>query len=96
MTDITGDFEESIRAFSKVLAVQGRVLPPTLESVRLGRCMKTPSDGRKSASSAEQRLNRCLEPAAPKALPEAVQAIRDADVVVVGPGSLYAASCLTC
>ncbi len=36
MTDITGDFELAIREFSKVLAVRGRVLPSTLETVRLG------------------------------------------------------------
>ncbi|NMB02337.1 MAG: YvcK family protein, partial [Firmicutes bacterium] len=40
MTDITGDFEESIRAFSKVLAVRGKVLPSTLDSVSLGAVYK--------------------------------------------------------
>jgi uncharacterized cofD-like protein len=92
MTDITGDFEESIRAFSKVLAVRGRVLPPTLESVRLGAVYEDGSTmmGESLLPQQNKKIKQVfLEPAAPKALPEAVQAIRDADVVVVGPGSLY-------
>lgn len=92
MTDITGDFEESIRAFSKVLAVRGKVLPPTLESVRLGAVYEDGSTmmGESLLPQQNKKINKVfLEPRAPRALPEAVQAILHADVVVIGPGSLY-------
>lgn len=92
MTDITGDFEESIRAFSKVLAVRGKVLPSTLEPVRLGAVYSDGSTmmGESSLPQKNRRIDRVfLEPASARALPEAIQAILHADVVVVGPGSLY-------
>lgn len=92
MTDITGDFEESIRAFSKVLAVRGRVLPSTLESVRLGAIYEDGSTmmGESSLPQANKRIKKVfLDPANALALPDAIQAILQADVVVVGPGSLY-------
>ncbi len=92
MTDITGDFEEGIRAFSKVLAVRGRVLPSTLDSVRLGAVYTDGSTVLGESVIPEQRkkIQRVfLEPANAKALPEAIEAILHADVVVLGPGSLY-------
>jgi len=92
MTDITGDFEESIRAFSKVLAVRGKVLPSTLESVRLGAIYEDGSTtmGESSIAQKDKRIKQVfLEPAGSKALPEAIGSILQADVVIVGPGSLY-------
>lgn len=92
MTDITGDFEESIRAFSKVLAVRGKVLPSTLEAVRLGAVYGDGSTmmGESSLPQKNKQIKGVfLEPANARALPEAIQAILHADVVVVGPGSLY-------
>lgn len=92
MTDITGDFEEGIRAFSKVLAVRGRVLPSTLDSVRLGAVYADGSSvvGESCIPAQGKKIQRVfLEPAAAKALPEALEAIGQADVVVLGPGSLY-------
>lgn len=92
MTDITGDFEESIRAFSKVLAVRGRVLPSTLESVRLGALYEDGSTmmGESCLPQKNKKIAKVfLDPAHAQALPDAIQAILQADVVVVGPGSLY-------
>lgn len=92
MTDITGDFEESIRAFSKVLAVRGKVLPSTLESVRLGAIYEDGSImmGESCIPQRDKRIKHVfLEPASSRALPEAIEAIYQADVVVIGPGSLY-------
>lgn len=92
MTDITGDFEESIRAFSKVLAVRGKVLPSTLESVALGATYKdgTTIMGESCIPRLDKKIEKVfLEPKTVKALPEAVEAILNADVVVLGPGSLY-------
>lgn len=92
MTDITGDFEESIRAFSKVLAVRGKVLPSTLESVRLGATYQdgTVVMGESCIPQKGKRIKEVfLDPKTATALPEAIEAILHADVVVIGPGSLY-------
>lgn len=92
MTEITGDFEESIHAFSKVLAVRGRVLPSTLESVRLGAVYEDGSTmlGESSVPQGHKKIQKVfLEPGNPEPLPAAIEAILDADVVVIGPGSLY-------
>lgn len=92
MTDITGDFEESIRAFSKVLAVRGKVLPSTLESVRLGAIYEDGSTvlGESCIPQKDKRIKKVfLEPPDAHALPDAIEAILHADVVVLGPGSLY-------
>lgn len=94
MTQITGDFDQAVRATSRVLAIRGRVLPSTLEQVTLqadledGRVI----DGevaisREAQSSPIRRLR--LVPESPKALAEAVEAIRDASAIIIGPGSLY-------
>lgn len=92
MTGITGDFEKAIEASSQVLAVKGRVYPATLENVELNAEL---SDGRKINGESAIGKSPCsihrvyLEPTSAKALPEAIKAIEEADVVILGPGSLY-------
>lgn len=93
LEDITGDFEEAIRETSRVLAIRGKVLPPTLDSVRLCAHLK---DGRNicGESSISQSGGGLvdyvyLDPAAPEPLQEALDAIAAADLIVIGPGSLY-------
>jgi uncharacterized cofD-like protein len=92
MSEITGDFEAAVRASSKVLAIQGRVLPSTLEKVTL--CAET-EDGRiikgeSSIPTHESSIKRVfLEPASARALPEALDAIESADAIILSPGSLY-------
>ncbi len=92
MSEITGDFEEAIRASSKVLAIQGKVLPSTLANVTLcaefedGKIIK----GESSISEYGGKIKRVfLEPGSVRALPDAIQAIECADAIVLGPGSLY-------
>ena len=92
MSGITGNFEEAIREASRVLAVRGQILPSTLENVTL--CAELSDDehvrGESKISAATQPIRRVyLQPDRPAAFPEAVRAILDADLVVVGPGSLY-------
>ncbi len=96
MSGITGSFEAALKESSRVLAVQGSVIPSTLEAVTL--CADIEKDGmpvtrvRGESAIPEVRgrvLRVLLEPAAPRAYPGAVRAILDADLVVVGPGSLY-------
>nr|WP_253188447.1 gluconeogenesis factor YvcK family protein [Leptolyngbya sp. 'hensonii'] len=92
MAEVTGDLERAIAASSQVLAVRGAVLPATLSDVKLWAEL---SDGRyvegeSSITAARGQIVRigCL-PAAPPALPKALQAIHEADYIIIGPGSLY-------
>ncbi len=92
MNEITGDWEQAIAASSQVLAIRGRVLPATLSDVSL---WATLSDGRRIEGESNITKARgsiaeigCL-PAAPPALPQAIEAINGADYIVIGPGSLY-------
>lgn len=92
MTNVTGDFEQAIKASGKVLAVRGQVLPATLEHVVLKARL---ADGRiiageSSIPTAQVPVERVfLDPADSKPVPEALAAILDADVILLGPGSLY-------
>jgi uncharacterized cofD-like protein len=92
LSEITGDLEQAIAASSQVLAVRGRVLPATLTDVRLwaeladGRQI----EGESNITEAKGQIVRigCIPPD-PPALPRALQAIQEADYIVIGPGSLY-------
>lgn len=92
MNDVTGDLEQAIAASSKVLAIRGQVLPATLSDVHLWAHL---SDGRyiEGESNITQARGKILKigctPTHPPALPRALQAIREADYIVLGPGSLY-------
>jgi uncharacterized cofD-like protein len=92
LSGITGNFEEAIREASRVLAVRGQIVPSTLENVTL--CAELLDDahvrGESKISEATIPIKRVyLQPARPAAYPDAVRAILDAELVVVGPGSLY-------
>jgi uncharacterized cofD-like protein len=91
MADITGDFEEGVRQSNRVLAVRGQVVPVAGQALNLNAEL---ADG--SALEGQSRIGRSrgirrvwLSPANVEASHEAVEAIRDADLVVLGPGSLY-------
>jgi len=92
MSDITDGWEQAIAASSQVLAVRGQVLPATLSDVSLwadledGRCIKGES---KITAAAGKILRVGCTPARPPALPNAIRAIMDADLIILGPGSLY-------
>jgi uncharacterized cofD-like protein len=89
---ITGTFEEALREASRVLAVRGQILPSTLDNVTLCAELEDADhvQGESEISKSTQPIKRIyMVPEHPAAYPEAVKAILDADVVVVGPGSLY-------
>lgn len=92
MGGITGSFDEGIREASRVLAVRGQILPPTLEDVTLCAELRdgTRVEGESNIGVAKQPIQRVfLDPARPAAYPDTVKAIMEADLVIVGPGSLY-------
>ncbi|MEN9217164.1 MAG: YvcK family protein [Gloeomargarita sp. HHBFW_bins_162] len=92
LTDITGNLEQAIAASSRVLAVRGQVLPATMADVHLWADL---ADGRHIEGESQipkargQILRIGCTPANPPALPKAIEAIEEADLILVGPGSLY-------
>lgn len=92
MTEITGDFQEAIRQFSRVLAVRGQVLPSTLQTVQLRAVFEDGTSvlGESEIPKVRRRIRSVsLVPAGVRAVPEARESIEAADIVVLGPGSLY-------
>ncbi len=92
MTEMTGDFQLAVRTMSRVLAVNGTVLPATLCDVSLLAEMEDGSKvvGEYAIPLAKKKIRRLsLEPAEPPALDEAVKEILSADGIIIGPGSLY-------
>lgn len=98
LAGVTGSFDEALLAAERVLAMQGRVLPSTLELVTLVADVEDTADGgglqriagESAIPKAGGRIRRIyLEPVAPRAYPPAVKAILQAELVVIGPGSLY-------
>jgi uncharacterized cofD-like protein len=98
MAGITGNFERAILESSRVLAVQGRILPSTLEDVTLcadlideeppGTVSRV--DGESQITKDSRSIERVyLEPGSVAAYTEAISAIGEADVVIAGPGSLF-------
>jgi uncharacterized cofD-like protein len=97
LTDLTGSFEEAVAESGRALSVSGRVLPSTLHAVRLLADMRLPNTlnevrvaGESKIPEMAGRVRRVwLEPNNPPAFPPALQSILKADLVVVGPGSIY-------
>ncbi len=92
LTAITGSLESAITASSRVLAVQGQVVPATNADVRLWAELENGEriEGESRIGKAPSPIVRlgCL-PERPPALPRAIEAIANADLIVLGPGSLY-------
>ncbi|WP_423799569.1 gluconeogenesis factor YvcK family protein [Neobacillus sp. SAB-20_R2A] len=92
MTSITGNFVHAIQEMSKVLNVRGKVLPAANQSVVLHAEMEdgTIVSGESKIPYSGKKINRVfLTPKQIRPLPETIQAIRQADLIILGPGSLY-------
>jgi uncharacterized cofD-like protein len=92
LTEVTGDFTEAVRLSSEVLASKGHIFPSTISDVRLVAELEDGNvvlgESQISASRVPIRHLR-LEPEQCLPLPQALKAIRAANVITLGPGSLY-------
>src|SRR6202521_4736258 len=92
LTHVTGDFAEAVRVSSKVLAIRGRIFPSTVSNVSL---VATLEGGRRVHGETRITASRTpirkieLIPRGARPLPKAIEAIQQADLILMGPGSLY-------
>ncbi len=91
MFEKTGDFGLAVREVSKVLAIRGRVLPSTLDDIRLSAELQDGTEivGQVNVNKAPNIARVFITPDNPRALPGAVEAIEEAEVIIIGPGSLF-------
>ena len=92
LTEITGDFAQAVQLASKILATRGRIYPATTANVTLVANMDDGSVVRgetKITASKRRIVELMLDPPYPAPLPETLEAIESADLITVGPGSLY-------
>lgn len=97
LADLTGSFESAVVESGRVLSVNGRVLPSTLHNVKLVASMELPNslnevrvEGESQIPKMVGRVRRVwLEPDDASAFPPVIKELLNADVIVVGPGSLY-------
>jgi uncharacterized cofD-like protein len=92
LTEMTGDFSRAILTAERILSVRGRILPATVANLALRGHATSGKvyEGESAVGRADERLERLeLVPADPPAFPLAVRAVREADLVLVGPGSLF-------
>lgn len=96
LTDITGSFERAVQLTGNVLAITGKVLPVTVEDVQLCAVFANGEEVQGETEIVEygkvhQVLIKkiSLRPDKPKPVQEAIYALQEADIIILGPGSLY-------
>jgi len=92
LTNVTGDFPEAVRVSSQVLAIRGRIFPSTAQNVTLEAELEDGStvSGETKISRSRKPIRRVyLVPRRIRPLPEVLAALRAADLILIGPGSLY-------
>ena len=92
LTSITGDFAEAIRVSSEILLTRGHIYPATMSSVELEALMEdgTRVRGETRITASKGRIRELvLSPSDVQPLPQTLEAIADADLITIGPGSLF-------
>ena len=100
LADITGSFEQGIHELASILAIRGKVTPSTLADINLAADIEIQNDagisetvrvtGESQITETHGHILRCwIEPENVSANPEAIRAILNADLLFMGPGSLY-------
>ncbi|MDD3866020.1 MAG: YvcK family protein [Eubacteriales bacterium] len=96
MNAVSGNFYEAVRNVSKVLAVKGHVLPVSLQNIQIGARLSDGSEiwgeseiGSRPVDEANPIDRVMMMPENAQALPDAIAALASADLIVLGPGSLY-------
>jgi len=92
LSEITGDFAEAVKLSSEILASKGQIIPATMDDVRLRAVLDdgTFVHGETNVGRVGRNIkNVSLEPADCMPLPESLKAIREANIITLGPGSLY-------
>jgi uncharacterized cofD-like protein len=92
LAEITGDFAQAIKLSSQVLATRGHIYPATTSNVTLTARMDDGSmvEGETNITASKHRIcELALEPAGAEPLPETLDSIARADLITLGPGSLY-------
>ena len=92
LTAMTGDFAVAVKKASEILATRGHILPATTANVQLEAVMDDSSlvAGETNITASEKRITQLhIVPKDPEPLPQTLQAIADADIITIGPGSLF-------
>jgi uncharacterized cofD-like protein len=92
LTSLTGDFSEAVRLSSEILATRGHIFPATAADIELEAVMDDGSRvrGETNITASKGRISELfLVPPAPEPLPQTLEAIAGADLISVGPGSLF-------
>jgi uncharacterized cofD-like protein len=92
LTSITGDFTEAVRLSSEILATRGHIFPATTANIELEAEMQdgTRVRGETKITASKGRIRELfLVPPQPEPLPQTLEAIAEADVITIGPGSLF-------
>lgn len=92
LTHVTGDFAEAVRVSSRVLAIRGRIFPSTISNVTLEAILENGNrvHGETKITASRSPIRKLmLVPRTVRPLKESIEAIREADLILIGPGSLY-------